>query len=768
MRGRDISGLVLLCREVVIDKVREAVFTVLALYPSEPLQGGGEHIGMSPELPSCSRERDGETDNLDFHLPSLLPNTPSLACGRVPLLRPSLSGCGLGVGFGVVNFAARGGIVFARRACRGGYASPQEVALLSFFSLCGIGGTEAILRLRATEWPLNRMLLLRASRRGGRALFSGAGSLWRRRASSGGSSSAFDAEFLRKREANYAALSPTSLLLHVAKGFPNRMAYVSGAGVVAEQDEVKRTWGEVYQRVLNSAHALRNRFHVQPNEVVSVIAPNSHPIFELHFSVPAIRGVLHCINTRLDAATICFQLQHAETKVFFVDSEFASLAHAALALLPPTFPKPVVIDIVDSTYLPPSTPTPPPPIARAAASAADYEDLTQAPAPATFAVQPPADEWDAIALNYTSGTTGSPKGVVSHHRGAYLNAIQNIVESGLQKYCRYLWIVPLFHCNGWSFVWSLAANAGTSYFLRAVRPGPMLHILSKHKINLFSGAPITMLTLLSHVEALQKSAAASPGSVQSALGIPYMHPVKFTTAGAPPPPPLIEAFRRAFGMPVQTLYGLTESYGPISSHQPDEAWGDLSPQDLLARSTWQSKGTMLEEISVVDPETLLPVPADGSTKGEIVLRGNIIMKGYLKNKTATDTEFRGGYFFTGDVAVMHAGNRVEIKDRSKDVIISGGENVSSVDVETTLLTHPDIAEAAVVAMPDAKWGEVPCAFVVLKPHSAAPPPADLVVWARARLAGFMAPKAFVVLAELPKTGTGKVLKHALRTRLPSK
>jgi len=561
-----------------------------------------------------------------------------------------------------------------------------------------------------------------------------------------------DLSLARRVGTNYVPLSPVSLIKHAANVYTDHLCYVSGAGVVAKGEEVRRSWGDVHQRVKRVAARLQSDYGVKRNDVVSVIAPNTHPIFELHYAVPGCRAVLHTINTRLDAKTIAFQLQHAETKVLFVDTEFSALVNQSLDLFPPNAKRPAIVDLVDTTAGS---------VWPRCGGSVEYEDLAASAASSSAPpLQLPEDEWDAIALNYTSGTTGSPKGVVTHHRGAYLNALQNLVETTLPRHAKKLWVVPLFHCNGWSYVWSMAANAGSSFFLRSVRAPVMFRILDEHQIQHFCGAPITMLTMLQHAEKEQ-----SEGRKRE----PYSHNVSLITAGAPPPPDLIKKFSSSLGISVQTAYGLTESYGPISSGSKSAEQGRESP-------IWQRKGSMLEEMDVVDPSTGLPVPHDGETRGEIVLRGNILMRGYFKNPTATEAEFRNGWYYTGDVGVVHrgqGGQRVEIKDRSKDIIISGGENVNSIEVETALLQHPRVQEAAVVAKADAKWGEVPWAFVVLStspggPGKAPPTEQELIAWARTKLAGFATPKGVVVLAELPKTSTGKVLKHVLRDSLKDK
>ena len=355
-------------------------------------------------------------------------------------------------------------------------------------------------------------------------------------------------------------------------------------------------------------------------------------------------------------------------------------------------------------------------------------------------------------MNYTSGTTGNPKGVLLHHRGAYLNAISNPLELNMPKHSKYLWIVPLFHCNGWCFAWSMAAVAGVSYFIRQVRPGSIFNLIEKHKIQFLAGAPVTMNTMLTYPEKRR-----------------FTHGVRMWTAGAPPPPSVIRRFIDEIGVTVQTAYGLTETYGPISCHNVDPVWLEEGETDdsILERCTYQNHNALVEDMTVRDPETMLEVPHDGTTMGEVMIKGNIIMKGYLNNETATNEAFMGGWFHSGDLAVSHGRGRIQIKDRSKDVIISGGENISSIEVENILVTHPYILEAAVIAMPDEKWGEVPCAFVTLNFHvkeSAELTPEMVMKWARTKMAGFQTPKR-VIFCDLPKTSTGKVQKHELRKRL---
>lgn len=386
-----------------------------------------------------------------------------------------------------------------------------------------------------------------------------------------------------------------------------------------------------------------SKIGIGKDDTVSFIAPNTPPIFEAHFAVPGVGAVLHTINTRIDATTVAFQLKHGHSKVIFVDGD------------------------------------------------------------ETFELVRPVDEWDAIFLNYTSGTTGNPKGVVCHHREAYLNAVSNIVGWSMSRHSRYLWVVPLFHCNGWCFAWTMAACTGVSVFMRQVRAEALFDLIVIHKIQYLCGAPITMNTMLNYTD----------------IKI-FNDDIKMWTAGASPPPAVIKRFMDETGIKVQTAYGLTETYGPISSHVPDPMWEEngLTAEECLQKCTYQVGDASLESLQVLDPETLVPVPADGKTIGEVMIRGNIVMKGHLNNEEATAEAFKGGWFRSGDLGVNHGNGRIELKDRSKDIIISGGENISSIEVANIILTHNLIGEVAVIAMPDEKWGEVPAAFMTLRP----PPP----------------------------------------------
>jgi fatty-acyl-CoA synthase len=441
--------------------------------------------------------------------------------------------------------------------------------------------------------------------------------------------------------------------------------------------------------------------------------------------------VLNTISTRLDAATIGFQLDHAEAKLLIVDREFSKLAKDALALAKA---KPLIIDYADAEYSG----------AGERIGDSDYEQLLAAGDP-EFAWNMPADEWDAIALNYTSGTTGDPKGVVYHHRGAYLLAIGNVLTGSMGRHCVYLWTLPMFHCNGWCFPWTLSVVAGTHVCLRQVRARAMYDAIADHKVTHLCGAPIVMATLL--------NAAAEEKK-------PLPHVVEFFTAAAPPPEAVLAAMKAA-GFNVTHLYGLTETYGPAAVNEWQAAWDALSPSEQAAKKARQGvRYVPLEALDVLDPETMVPVNRDGQSMGEVMFRGNVVMKGYLKNKSASEKAFAGGWFHSGDLGVMHPDGYIQLKDRSKDIIISGGENISSIEVEDALYRHPAVAAAAVVAKPDDKWGETPCAFVELKPGQQATSE-DLISWCREHLASYKCPR-YLVFAELPKTSTGKIQKFRLR------
>ncbi|MDO8696541.1 MAG: acyl-CoA synthetase [Pseudomonas sp.] len=528
-------------------------------------------------------------------------------------------------------------------------------------------------------------------------------------------------------QANFTALSPLSFLARAAHVYPERTAVIYGA--------IEHSWASTYARCRRLASALAQH-GVQRGDTVAVLLPNVPAMYEAHFGVPMAGAVLNTLNTRLDAEAIAFMLQHGEAKVLLTDREFAPLVEQALNML--SGARPLVVDVDDSSYS-----------GGKLLGEIEYEAFLAAGDP-QFAWQLPPDEWDAISLNYTSGTTGNPKGVVYHHRGAYLNATSNLVSWNMPAHATYLWTLPMFHCNGWCFPWTLAANAGTNICLRRVDAAAVFELIRVHQVSHYCGAPIVHNLLINAPEALR-------------AGI--THPVHCLIAGAAPPAAVIEGMER-IGFNLTHVYGLTETYGPASVCAKHDAWQQLSIGERAERNGRQGVAYHLQEaITVLDPQTLQPVPWDGETMGEVMFRGNIVMKGYLKNPTATQEAFSGGWFRTGDLAVMQPDGYVKIKDRSKDVIISGGENISSLEVEEALYRHPDVLLAAVVALPDATWGEVPCAFVELKDGAAVSEQA-LIEHCRMLLARFKVPKR-VVFGELPKTSTGKIQKFALRAQLHS-
>jgi fatty-acyl-CoA synthase len=470
-------------------------------------------------------------------------------------------------------------------------------------------------------------------------------------------------------------------------------------------------------------------------DTVAALLPNTPAMLECHYGVPMAGCVLNAINTRLDAGTIAYILDHGEAKLVIADKELLPALRAALEL---SANKPEVVEYDDAEA---------PAAARAnTLGGIGYEALLDEGDPG-FAWPMPRDEWDAIALNYTSGTTGRPKGVVYHHRGAHLLAIGNVLSAGMGKHPVYLWTLPMFHCNGWCFPWTITALAGTHVCLRAVRGAAMWSLMAEHEVTHMCGAPVVMATLLD-----------TPAAEKRALD----SQVQFVVAGAPPPEAVLGAMRAA-GFAVCHVYGLTEVYGPAVVNEWKSRWDLLPGAEQAALMARQGvRYVPLEGLDVMDPATMTPVPADGATLGEVMMRGNVVMKGYLKDPAATGTAFAGGWFHTGDLAVKHPDGYVQLKDRAKDIIISGGENISSIEVEDTLYKHPAVALAAVVARPDDKWGEVPCAFVELKPGQEATE-AELIAFCRQHLAGFKTPK-LVVFAELPRTSTGKIQKHVLRSQ----
>ena len=532
---------------------------------------------------------------------------------------------------------------------------------------------------------------------------------------------------LDKNRANYVALSPLSFIERTAMVYPTRTSVVHGSR--------SYTWSETYTRCRRLASALVAH-GVKKGDTVAVMLPNVPAMVEAHFGVPMIGAVLNTLNTRLDPEAIAFMLAHGEAKVLITDPEFAPTIEAALALL--DGPKPLVIDALDAEY--PGT---------TRLGEIEYEEFLDNADP-EFAWQLPPDEWDAIALNYTSGTTGNPKGVVFHHRGAYLNSASNIISWGMPQHAVYLWTLPLFHCNGWCFAWTLAANAGVNVCLRKVDVALICELIRSHKVTHFCAAPIVHGMLINAPEGMR-------------AGID--HKVSALIAGAAPPAAIIEGMER-IGFDITHVYGLTETYGPAAVCAKHPEWDALPIAQRAERNGRQGvRYHMQEAITVLDPETMEPVPADGETLGEIMFRGNLVMKGYLKNEKATQEAFAGGWFHTGDLAVMHPDGYVKIKDRSKDVIISGGENISSLEVEDVLYRHPAVLTAAVVAKPDEKWGEVPAAYIEVK-EDARVTADDIIAHCREHLARFKVPK-HVEFCVLPKTSTGKIQKFVLRQQAKS-
>jgi fatty-acyl-CoA synthase len=540
--------------------------------------------------------------------------------------------------------------------------------------------------------------------------------------------SIFDQD-LARNEANYAALSPLSFIERTAEVYPQRLAVVHGG--------LRRNWAEVFTRCRQLASALQQH-GIGKGDTVAVMLPNTPAMVEVHFGVPVLGAVLNALNTRLDAETIAFMLDHGEARVVIVDPEFAAVMQKALALRKADTPL-LVIDVEDAMY----TGT----VQRI--GSIRYDEFLAGGDPA-YAWRLPDDEWDAIALNYTSGTTGNPKGVVYHHRGAALNAVSNILEWDMPKHAVYLWTLPMFHCNGWCFPWTVAARAGVNVCLRRVEAQAIFDAIRQHGVTHYCGAPIVHGMLVN-----------SPDSMK--LGLP--RGVKAMVAGAAPPASMIEGMER-LGFDLTHVYGLTEVYGPATVCAAQDGWEQLDIGERARLNARQGVRYHLErDVRVLDSQTLQPVPQDGETMGEIMFRGNIAMKGYLKNPKATEEAFAGGWFHSGDLAVMYPDGYMKIKDRSKDVIISGGENISSIEVEDVLYRHPDVLAAAVVAKPDVRWGETPCAFVELK-AGATTTAEDIVAHCKKHLAGFKVPRA-VVFGELPKTSTGKIQKFELRKQAGS-
>jgi fatty-acyl-CoA synthase len=532
----------------------------------------------------------------------------------------------------------------------------------------------------------------------------------------------YDAPHLARNAANFAPLSPLGFLSRSAGVYPDKLAIVHGAARV--------TYGRFYERCRQFADALRRR-GIQRGDTVAVMAPNVPALLEAHYGVPMAGAVLNALNYRLDARSIAFILSHGQAKLLIADREFSPVVKESLAALP----EPIALVEIDDE------------VGGASLGGTEYEAfLAEGDPTATWSG--PQDEWDPIALNYTSGTTGDPKGVVTHHRGAFLNAIGNAITFGLDRSSVYLWTLPMFHCNGWTYTWAVTAMAGTHVCLRRVDPAAIFAAIAEDQVTHLCGAPI-VLNILVHAPDTAKRR--------------FDHVVEVATGGAAPPSAVLEAMER-MGFRVTHLYGLTETYGPATVCAWQEEWAGLPMSERAARMARQGVTYLTHERQrVVDPQTMADVPADGSTMGELILRSNTVMKGYLKNPTATEAAFEHGWFHTGDLAVRHPDGYIEIKDRSKDIIISGGENISSLEVEDTLYRHPQIMEAAVVARPDPVWGESPCAFVRLKPDAGPASAEDIIAWCRANLAHYKVPRT-IVFGPLPKTSTGKIQKFELRDR----
>jgi fatty-acyl-CoA synthase len=527
---------------------------------------------------------------------------------------------------------------------------------------------------------------------------------------------------LARCPANHAAMTPLDFLAWSAIAFRDRTAVVYG--------DTRHSYGELETRCRRLASALRAR-GISPGDTVSVLCPNTPPMLECHYGVPMAGAVLNALNTRLDAASIAFILEHGRSRLLLADSDHAPVVREALSLMDRPVP---VVDIIDGAA--PGEPV----------GEIDYERLLAGGDPA-FVWERPADEWASLSLCYTSGTTGNPKGVVYHHRGAFLNALGNALVMRLGPDSVYLWTLPMFHCNGWTFTWAVTAVGGTHVCLRKVEPAAVFGAISTAGVTHLCGAPV-ILNMLIH----------APASARRALP----HPVEVATGGAAPPSAVIEAME-GMGFRVMHLYGLTETYGPATWCPSQAHWATMPLPERAARMARQGvRYPALTGMQIADPETMLPVEPDGRTIGEIMLRGHTVMKGYLRNAQASADAFRGGWFHTGDLAVLHPDGYAEVKDRSKDIIISGGENISSLEVEEALFRHPAVMEAAVVARPDAYWGESPCAFVTLR-EGAAATEAEIIAWCREHLAHFKVPRT-VVFGQLPKTSTGKIQKFELRQR----
>jgi fatty-acyl-CoA synthase len=532
---------------------------------------------------------------------------------------------------------------------------------------------------------------------------------------------------LDKTSANFVALTPLSFLARTAAVYPDHISAV--------YEGRSFTWAETYARCRRFASYLADR-NIGCGDTVAAMLPNIPAMNELHFAVPMAGAVLNALNIRLDAASIAFQLDHGGAKIILVDPEFSGVIEEALTLMKGD--RPFVIDVDDQAYA-----------GGKRIGELEYEAALARGDP-RFAARFPQDEWDAIALSYTSGTTGNPKGVVTHHRGAYLNAVSNILAADLGQHPVYLWTLPMFHCNGWCFPWTVAAAAGVNVCLRKVDPGRIFELIRKHGVTHMAGAPIVYNTLIHAPDAPNSKTA---------------RPVVGLIAGAAPPVAVLEGAEN-IGIKLTHVYGLTEVYGPASVCAEQPGWDELPADQRAQLKRRQGVPYPLQEaVTVIDPETMHEVPRDGETIGEVMFRGNIVMKGYLKNEKATNEAFAGGWFHTGDLGVLDEHGYVIIKDRSKDIIISGGENISSVEVEDVLYKHPAVLFAAVVAKPDGKWGEVPCAFIELKDNARATE-AEIIAFCRGHMPGFKTPKA-VVFGPIPKTSTGKIQKFMLRDQANS-
>ncbi|MBL9012274.1 MAG: acyl-CoA synthetase [Alphaproteobacteria bacterium] len=528
---------------------------------------------------------------------------------------------------------------------------------------------------------------------------------------------------LPKCEANYQALTPLSFLERAAGTFPDRLAVVHGAR--------RFTYREFHARCRRLASVLKGR-GIGLGDTVATLMPNVPAQLECHYGVPMTGAVVNAINYRLSAQEIAFILDHGEAKILIADHEFGALAKAAVAL---SASKPFVVGVADAEHQ-----------GGEPVGEIDYEDFI-APGDAAYAGERVADEWNAIALNYTSGTTGNPKGVVFHHRGAYLLAMGNAVTAAMGQHPVYLWTLPMFHCNGWCFTWTISAVAGTHVCLRKTEAARIYEAIAAHGVTHMCGAPVVMNMLINAPDGMRTTGGRT---------------IEFYTAAAPPPAAVLQKME-ASGFHVTHLYGLTETYGPSVINAWNDDWDALPPAERATMKARQGvRYVVLENLAVMDPETMVPVPKDGQTMGEVFFRGNVVMKGYLKNPAATQAAFKDGWFHSGDLGVWDEDGYIRLKDRSKDIIISGGENISSIEVEDVLYRHPAVFEAAVVGRPDEKWGEIAIAFVNLKPGAAASE-AELIAFVRGEIAHYKAPKK-VVFGELPKTSTGKVQKFKLRDR----